>query len=409
MKKEIHPKYNDEIKATCACGATYVVSSGLSEIKVEICSACHPFYTGNEKVIDTAGRVERFKKRKAAAEPTKKAVKKSQIIKRKNSDAIAVFSFSTTMQDLENWKKNSKTAYLATQFEQLLKEEEEINSMVESDSSMGEIAGEELKRIAEQKETIEKQIETIFESEKEEVAKPTGAILEVYAGVGGEEAALFAEELSIMYQRYAESRNWSVTRLDESRSELGGYKEVSFEVKGKGAYEALQFETGVHRVQRIPATEKSGRVHTSTASVSVLPIRTRFSYTISQSDVEMELSRSGGAGGQNVNKVETAVRLIHKPSGVAVRCQSERSQLKNREKAFEMLSARLSMLKEEEEFNKLSAEKKSQIGTRDRSEKIRTYNVLQDRVTDHRIKQTWHNIEGILAGGLDPIIRTFEG
>lgn len=312
------------------------------------------------------------------------------------------------MQDLESWKKNSKTAYLATQFEQLLKEEEEIHSMVEHDPSVHELGEEELKRIGEQKEIIEKQIGTILDSEKEEVAKPTGAILEVYAGAGGEEAALFAEELTVMYQRYAESRNWSVTRLDESRSELGGYKEASFEVKGKGAYEALQFETGVHRVQRIPATEKSGRVHTSTASVSVLPIRARFSYTISPSDVEMELSRSGGAGGQNVNKVETAVRLIHKPTGVAVRCQSERSQLKNREKAFEMLSARLSMLKEEEEFNKLSAEKKSQIGTRDRSEKIRTYNVLQDRVTDHRIKQTWHNIEGILAGNLDPIIRTFE-
>jgi len=312
------------------------------------------------------------------------------------------------MQDLESAKKNSKTAYLAIQFEQLLKEEEEIHSMIEHDPSVHELGEEELKRIGEQKEIIEKQIETILNSEKEEVAKPTGAILEVYAGAGGEEAALFAEELTIMYQRYAESRNWSVTRLDESRSELGGYKEASFEVKGKGAYEALQFETGVHRVQRIPATEKSGRVHTSTASVSVLPIRARFSYTISPSDVEMELSRSGGAGGQNVNKVETAVRLIHKPTGVAVRCQSERSQLKNREKAFEMLSARLSMLKEEEEFNKLSAEKKSQIGTRDRSEKIRTYNVLQDRVTDHRIKQTWHNIEGILAGNLDSIIRTFE-
>ena len=185
-------------------------------------------------------------------------------------------------------------------------------------------------------------------------------------------------------------------------------KEASFEISGEGVYKDLRFETGVHRIQRVPATEKMGRVHTSTASVAILPIRKKVSFEINPADLEMEFSRSGGAGGQNVNKVETAVRLIHKPTGLDVRCTSERSQAKNREKAMSILAAKLQARAEEEEAKKYAGVRKDQIGTADRSEKIRTYNVLQDRVTDHRIKESWHNIIGIFAGDIEAIIESLR-
>jgi peptide chain release factor 1 len=207
-----------------------------------------------------------------------------------------------------------------------------------------------------------------------------------------------------MYQRYGDKLGWATSVVYESKSALGGYKEAAFEMRGKDVYKKLRFETGVHRIQRVPATEKMGRVHTSTASVAILPIRKKVTVEINPSDLEMEYSRSGGAGGQNVNKVETAVRLIHKPTGIDVRSTSERSQLKNREKAMQILLSKLQLLKEEEEAKTHAANRKSQIGTADRSEKIRTYNVLQDRVTDHRIKESWHNIETIWQGEIDSII-----
>ena len=233
---------------------------------------------------------------------------------------------------------------------------------------------------------------------------PNEIILEVRAGAGGEEAALFARELSNMYILYAGLKNWSAKVLDTSLSSLGGYKEAAIEIRGDGTYEKLRFETGVHRIQRVPETEKMGRVHTSTASVAILPIRKKTTVEIKPTDIEIEFSRSGGAGGQNVNKVETAVRIIHKPTGIDVRSTAERSQLKNREKAMSILTAKLEAKKDEEEAAKHSLNRKTQIGTADRSEKIRTYNILQDRVTDHRIKKSWHNIEKILKGEIDPII-----
>jgi peptide chain release factor 1 len=235
--------------------------------------------------------------------------------------------------------------------------------------------------------------------------KPREVVLEVRAGVGGEEAAIFAQDLAIMYQRYVEAKGWGWKVVDESESEMGGYKEASFEVTGTNVYDLLRFETGVHRIQRIPATEKSGRIHTSTASVIVLPIRKKATVTINASDLDMSFTRSGGAGGQNVNKVETAVHLVHKPSGIHVHCSVERSQLKNREKAMSILAAKLEQLRDEDELKK-NADARSSIGSGDRSEKIRTYNVPQNRVTDHRIKESWHNIDGIFGGDIDTMLTT---
>ncbi len=235
-----------------------------------------------------------------------------------------------------------------------------------------------------------------------------GVIIEIRAGVGGNEASLFAADLFAMYSRYAQSQNWPVKILDEAKMDLGGYKEVVFEIKNPEVYGKLKFEAGVHRVQRVPATEKSGRVHTSTASVAVLPIYPETSFEIRQSDLEMSFARSGGAGGQNVNKVETAVRIIHKPTGIMVKSQAERSQQRNRDEAMKILRAKLMQMNEEQKGQALTDSRREQIGTQDRSEKIRTYNFLQDRITDHRFKKSWHNIEKILAGNMEPIIKYIE-
>ena len=237
---------------------------------------------------------------------------------------------------------------------------------------------------------------------------PNEVVLEVRAGAGGEEASLFAWELAHMYEKFAESKNWQWKVNYESKSELRGYKEASFEVKGKDVYKIMRYETGVHRVQRIPATEKNGRVHTSTASVAVLPVRKKVSIEINPADIEMEYSRSGGKGGQNVNKVETAVRLIHKPTGIDVRSTSERSQQANREHALRILTAKLQQLEEEKEAKKYAGDRKEQIGTADRSEKIRTYNFPQDRLTDHRVKKSFHNLPRIMEGEIDEITRALE-
>lgn len=312
------------------------------------------------------------------------------------------------MVDLQKYKENKKTQYLVQEYERLSREEQSLHDLAEKDLEMKALAAEEITGLVAQKNSLLSQMEGILAaSEKEEQESPRKLILEVRAGTGGEEAAIFAEDLAMMYEKYAAQKGWDFKKLDESRSELGGYKEASFEIDGKGAYDLLQYETGVHRVQRIPATEKSGRIHTSTASVVIMPVREFKTIEINPADLEMEFSRSGGAGGQNVNKVETAVRIIHKPTGIAVRCTSERSQLKNREKAMSILVAKIELAEREQEHKKLSAERKQQIGTGDRSEKIRTYNILQDRITDHRIKKSWSNIEKIFAGYLDPITESF--
>lgn len=302
------------------------------------------------------------------------------------------------MFDLDALKKNHKTQYLAEQYEKLCRDYDATEKMIASDRTLAELGAEELANIGIQREGVAKQLTAILESEKEEEEFPNEIILEARAGAGGDEAHLFAKELVEMYIRYAEIEGWQSKYIDD----------LSLEIKGRDVYKKLRFETGVHRVQRIPATEKNGRIHTSTASIAVLPIRKKVSFVINPADLEMEYSRSGGAGGQNVNKVETAVRLIHKPTGIDVRSTAERSQNANRERAMSILQAKLQQMKEEEEAKKYAGDRKDQIGTADRSEKIRTYNFPQDRVTDHRIKQSWSNIPTIMAGRIEKIIDALQ-
>jgi peptide chain release factor 1 len=228
-------------------------------------------------------------------------------------------------------------------------------------------------------------------------------IIEIRAGTGGEEAALFASTLFEMYKKYAALQGWQVAVLDYNRTTLGGYKNMVFEVSGKDAWQKMEFESGVHRVQRIPETEKSGRVHTSTATVAVLPKAKKTDVEIKPDEIEMSFYRSGGPGGQNVNKVSTAVRILHKPSGIVVSSQEERSQAQNKERALEILRTKLLDAKRKQEEGKVTEERRRQIGSAERAEKIRTYNFPQDRITDHRIKKSWGNIEKILEGSLEPV------
>ncbi len=277
--------------------------------------------------------------------------------------------------DLEKYKNNPKTVYLAKTYEQLTDEESKQMMLEEMDRILSS--------------------DTVGGGDDD---SPNEIILEVRAGAGGDEATLFANDLAYMYTTYATNSGWQVFKIDD----------LVYEIRGRDCYKKLKLETGVHRVQRVPSTEKSGRIHTSTASVAILPVRKKTTIEIKPSDLEIETSRAGGAGGQNVNKVETAVRIIHKPSGIDVRSTAERSQLKNRERAMSILIAKLEAKKEEEEMAKYSQDRKNQIGTADRSEKIRTYNILQDRVTDHRIKKSWHNIEKIMNGDLDKMLEALQ-
>jgi peptide chain release factor 1 len=303
--------------------------------------------------------------------------------------------------DIGKLKENYKTAFLAGEYERVSAELKEVEGLASlNEPGMADLVAEDIRTLSELQRSLIEQLEQIVSKDRIEESKPKSVILEVRAGAGGDEATIFADDLVHMYERFAATKKWPVLYLTDDKRNL--------EIMHKDAYEWLRFETGVHRVQRVPATEKSGRIHTSTATVAILPIREKPSIDINPSDIDMEFSRSGGAGGQNVNKVETAVRLIHRPTGIDVRSSSERSQKANREKAMQILVAKLEMLHEEQEAKKLAEERKEQVGTGDRSEKIRTYNFLQDRVTDHRIKESWHNLSAIMEGSIADILESVK-
>ena len=240
------------------------------------------------------------------------------------------------------------------------------------------------------------------------MSEQNSVIMEIRAGAGGNEAALFAGDLFKMYSRYADSQEWKFKTLDSHPTELGGIKQITFEITGSEVFSKMKYEAGVHRVQRIPETEKSGRIHTSTATVAVLPKPKTAEVNIRTDEIKIDHYRSSGPGGQNVNKRETAVRITHIPTGLVVTSQTERNQLQNKENALSILSARLLEKKQEQEMSKLGGERKAQVGWAMRAEKIRTYNFPQDRITDHRIKKKFHNIENILDGKMDKMLKTLS-
>jgi len=275
-----------------------------------------------------------------------------------------------------------------------------------SDKELLDLANAELKELIIKKDSMEEKIKFLIIPKDPNDDK--NVIMEIRAGTGGEEAALFAGDLFRMYSRHAEVRGWKLELIDLSETGLGGIKEVVFSVSGENVFGDLKYESGVHRVQRVPETEGSGRVHTSAATVAVLPEAEDVQLEINPNDLKIDVFRSGGAGGQNVNKVETAIRITHLPSGLVVQCQDERSQLKNRQKAMKVLRARLLDIKVKQQSDEISAKRKNMVGSGDRSDKIRTYNFPQNRITDHRIGLTLYNLSNIIEGDLNELIEQLK-
>ena len=284
-------------------------------------------------------------------------------------------------------------------------EAQDLRGMLDAgglDAELKELCQEEYTACKKKLETLEQELKILLLPRDPNDDK--SVIVEIRGGVGGEESALFAHSLYRMYTMYAQSKGWKVTLLYYNETELGGVKEADFEIDGDGAYSRLKFESGVHRVQRVPETESGGRVHTSTATVAVLPEMEEAEVDIRPEDIEMQVFRSSGAGGQHINKTSSAVRLIHKPSGIVVSCQEERSQVQNREKCMQMLASKLYEIEQERINSAVTSERRSQVGTGMRNERIRTYNFPQGRVTDHRIGLTLYKIDAIMDGNLDELI-----
>jgi len=317
------------------------------------------------------------------------------------------------ISDYQRFQELSKKK---AKLEKILKKTEEIEDLrsqlqenqemlgAEDQPELLSLAEAETKTLQEKLRSAQKELEELLTKGQRDL--PEAVIMEFRAGTGGEEAALFAANLLLMYQKYAEKNGWKTTLLEEDRTTIGGIKNAALEIEGEDAFLHLQYEGGVHRVQRIPETEKAGRIHTSTATVALIPRAKKTQFQINPSDLKIEFTGSSGPGGQNVNKRQTAVRLIHIPSGLMVFSQGSRSQQKNKEAALSLLESKLLAQKEEKEEKEAAGQRKAQIGWAKRVEKIRTYNYPQDRITDHRIEQSWHGIEKIMTGDLDPVIES---
>ena len=293
---------------------------------------------------------------------------------------------------------------LYREFQKLLEEREDVHALLDdgSDHALAALARDEVLALDERLEGLSQQLKRAILPSHPNDEK--NVIVEVREGVGGQEAGLFAGDLYRMYTRYALTRGWEVEVLNINPLDLGGLKEVVFEVRGQGAYSRLKYESGGHRVQRVPATEASGRIHTSTATVAVLPEVDEVDVDVSPDDLRIDVFHAGGHGGQNVNKVATAIRIVHVPTGTVAVCQDERSQFKNKQKAMAILRARLYEAQQRKQETEISQARRAQVGSGERSEKIRTYNFPQDRITDHRIGVSFHGLEAVLAGRLDEII-----